>query len=500
MADVEMDPPSSRDIAGEDFLFHLYRGSELLQENRVHEAKQELEQALGLQPRDPKGQDLLAIVYFRLGLYPRAIRIYEELIGAYPDATTPRINLALCYLKTGQPSAARTVLEHVIVRDPSHTRAWGYLGLAFQRLGDLERAMHAFQAGGHHQMARRVEAIGRQGAMPAAGSVAVGAGPGELSLGERAVVSRAMSAAFDEIDRRDFRTDASAERLATSGTWAAVEPGRDGPTERRSVWPGIPSMVEPSQSIPPVASLGSVAPAPAPAIVSMQPHVPSAPPPATFPPPAWRAPLGAESFARDALCVFPRDHEAAVHASGLVLLRAARGPAVRLDAVRGISLRGPLTSRPVHRRARGIETDEPLGGAAAPLVHLEGAFELVLGAPSGTKLIALALDDEGITVRESAVVALAGDLALESGKMPGGEGDGVPIVQLRGTGPVVLALPPTHAALELAEGRELVLRAHGILGWVGRVTPRAMAQSDAPARVRGLVSLRGEGLVLVDAR
>ena len=35
-------PPadSTRDVAQEDFLFHLYRGSELLQENRVLEAKE----------------------------------------------------------------------------------------------------------------------------------------------------------------------------------------------------------------------------------------------------------------------------------------------------------------------------------------------------------------------------------------------------------------------------------------------------------------------------
>src|SRR3954468_17781483 len=91
-------PPSSRDVAGEDFLFHLYRGSELLQDNRVHDAKAELEQALSLQPSDPKGQDLLGIVYFRLGLYPRAITIYEQLIRQHPDAIEPRINLALSYL------------------------------------------------------------------------------------------------------------------------------------------------------------------------------------------------------------------------------------------------------------------------------------------------------------------------------------------------------------------------------------------------------------------
>ena len=60
----DSDAPGS---ANEDFLFHLYRGSELLQDNRVHEAKEELEQALHLQPRDAKGQDLLAVVYFVLG-------------------------------------------------------------------------------------------------------------------------------------------------------------------------------------------------------------------------------------------------------------------------------------------------------------------------------------------------------------------------------------------------------------------------------------------------
>ena len=95
-------PSREASVAGEDFLFHLYRGSELLQDNRVHDAKAELEQALSLQPSDPKGQDLLGIVYFRLGLYPRAITIYEQLIKHHPEAIEPRINLALAYLKTGQ--------------------------------------------------------------------------------------------------------------------------------------------------------------------------------------------------------------------------------------------------------------------------------------------------------------------------------------------------------------------------------------------------------------
>src|SRR5262245_49760824 len=156
---AERDAPRSsrpRDIAGEDFLFHLYRGSELLQDNRVHDAKAELEQALSLQPSDPKGQDLLGIVYFRLGMYPRAIAIYERLVHLHPAAVEPRINLALSYLKTGQPAQARAELEKVLEHNPSHSRAWAYLGLSFKAMGDYERASHAFAAGGHDQMARRL--------------------------------------------------------------------------------------------------------------------------------------------------------------------------------------------------------------------------------------------------------------------------------------------------------------------------------------------------------
>src|SRR6476469_1972165 len=119
------DSDSPTDSSSEDFLFHLYRGSELLQDNRVHEAKEELERALHLQPRDSKGQHLLAVVYFRLGLYPRAIQIYEQLRRANANDTALLLNLALCYLKTRQPQLARRDLEHLLTLNPNHSRAWG---------------------------------------------------------------------------------------------------------------------------------------------------------------------------------------------------------------------------------------------------------------------------------------------------------------------------------------------------------------------------------------
>ena len=126
----------NRDAANEDFLFHLYRGSELLQDNRVLEAKSELEHALTLQPRDPKGQDLLAVVYFRIGLYPHAIQIYEEAPPPEPSrpflAVEPRALLPED--RTG-PGGARAARGRRPQRNPGHRTGLGLSGSGLRTAG-----------------------------------------------------------------------------------------------------------------------------------------------------------------------------------------------------------------------------------------------------------------------------------------------------------------------------------------------------------------------------
>lgn len=147
----EDDPP-----ADDDFLFHLSRGSELLVQNRVVEAKEELERALAVRPRDAQGTDLLAGVYFRLGVYPTAIELWRGLVAEFADDVILRVNLGLALFKTGQPEQARVHLEHALSIDPNHERAWGYLGLTLWRLGKLEEAREAFLRGGQVSMAERM--------------------------------------------------------------------------------------------------------------------------------------------------------------------------------------------------------------------------------------------------------------------------------------------------------------------------------------------------------
>jgi uncharacterized protein (AIM24 family) len=479
-------PPSSRsrDVAGEDFLFHLYRGSELLQDNRVHDAKAELEQALSLQPSDPKGQDLLGIVYFRLGLYPRAIAIYEQLIKLHPDALEPRINLALSYLKTGQPAQARFELEKVVEQNPGHSRAWGYLGLAFQRLGDYERASYAFQAGGHDGMARRLIEMAASG-----GALSIRPEPPAPAKAE---LRRAAGDALAEMDRDapfradEGRADVADDRIPAapatpSGTWQAVEIGRDGVdgTSPRVVASLMPREAASARSDG--LRLGDIA---APASLR---DFPSAP----------RRPADA---ARDALLVFPRDLAVSLHASGAVLVQATAGFATRFEAVRTLAYGSGQQSSVLQRRARGRLLEEPLGGPSSPLVELGGKVELVLGPSVGQRLVPIALEDEALYLREDALSGFEAGVSYENGRLPLGDGDSIPMVQLRGPGTVVASVPQEVASLEVFEGRTTAVRAYAVIGWIGRVVPRGLNPGEAPGGARGFVAFAGEGMVLLDGR
>jgi uncharacterized protein (AIM24 family) len=491
-------PPSSRgrDVAGEDFLFHLYRGSELLQDNRVHDAKAELEQALSLQPSDPKGQDLLGIVYFRLGLYPRAIAIYEQLIKLHPDALEPRINLALSYLKTGQPAQARFELEKVVEQSPGHSRAWGYLGLAFQRLGDYERASYAFQAGGHDGMARRLIEMTATG-----GALSIHPEPPAPSKAE---MRRAAGEALVEMDGdAPFRADEGREALETripraplppTGTWQAMEPGREvGPP----MVPILPSLV-------PLAAAAPLAP-----LTASRTSAPLGPAAAVSPashaaPASFRAhavgPRRPGETVRDALLVFPRGMAVSLHPSGMVLVQAANGFATRLEAVRSLAYSAGMESTVLQRRARGRVLEEPLGGASSPLVELSGKVELTLGPALGHHLWPVMLEDDAFYLREDALSAFESGASYENGRLPVGDGDSIPMVQLRGPGTVVASVPQSVAATEVSEGRTTAVRAIAVLGWIGRVVPRGLLPSEAPGGLRGFVAFAGEGMVLLDGR
>ncbi|HKO53634.1 MAG TPA: tetratricopeptide repeat protein [Polyangiaceae bacterium] len=460
----DSEAPSAK-FDGEDFLFHLYRGSELLQDNCVSEAKEELELALRVQPQDIEGQGLLGVVYFRLGLYPRAQGIYQDIIRVRPEEISPRVNLALCYLKTGQSQLARESLEEVTARVPDHVRAWGYLGLVHERLGDFEKARSAFERAGQPHLVRRMAQLIEQTA------------PSRHSdPPERAEIRAAAADAVQELetDEAGF-SRASAETdqglMARTGLWRAVEPGEEVPSERtrRSSLPGrfgpaVPAIPEPVEltraSLLPAVSNGAL--------------------------PSIRAQI-----------LGPEPVVAASRRSALIEVTTTW--AVRGDAVRGLlAHRAAFTNTPLLRRMRGRDLSEPLGGPGSPWVLLSGAGQILVGAAPERELSALELGGTFVYVRESCLVGYAGTAQHENGRLPTGGGEPVSMVQITGRGTVLIESRKPPRVLEVTENQKLAVRADDVVGWIGRLLGHPLDLESAPLKAPGFVAFSGSGSVLVD--
>jgi hypothetical protein len=498
-------PDSTRDVATEDFLYHLARGSELLQDNRVLEAKEALELALTMQPADAKGQDLLGAVYFRLGLYPRAIQIYEGLEGQFPGDVCIKVNLALCYLKTGQPEPARRVLRDVVHINPEHKRAWGYLGLALQKLGELEQAQIAFERGGRPTMARKVTEF-RRSLAPAPDS-----SPPELSQGVR----DAADAAFSELDTGGLRF-ALAEAAASpagEGQWHTLEIGGTSKSKSpprspftKTLPPPWMGGLEPSDELGSLhaASISFSAP-PVPRIPVISEALPVAAADDQSGDSASLATSGDEGRGIAAPPLLPSEVALRVEAlpSGVVVAalaeHAMQAFAARLDALRVVV--GNAATRVLHRRMRDGDTGEVLGGIGNPFVRVAGDVQIVLGARPLHRLAILAVDGGLAFVREDILAGFDLALQYENGRvaLEAGAAEETPVVQLRGSGRFVLDAPGELSSLPSRSEQPLIARREWIVGWFGRLVTRALSSTESPGGHRGLIGFWGEGTVLVCA-
>jgi uncharacterized protein (AIM24 family) len=239
---------------------------------------------------------------------------------------------------------------------------------------------------------------------------------------------------------------------------------------------------------------------------------PSAPPAAAAPlPRPASVPPPAAQLTRDSIVSFPASGRLVLHPSGVALVRTApaTGFAARLEALRASS--NALSMKLLERHMKGKPTGESFGGVGSPLVLATGEGQLVLAPRAGRKLSSFTLggpaaavaeapaagDDDMCFVREEVLLGFDGELTFENGRLATGEGEFVAVVQLRGKGAVLLEAIGEILTLEVQGNRGLSVRREVILGWFGRLVPRALAPSEAPCGQRGLVSFAGEGRVLV---
>lgn len=434
--------------ADEDFLFHLSRGSELLIQNRVVEAKEALERAISHRPTDAQSQDLLAGTYFRLGIYPSAISLWSTLADDFPDDPTLRVNLGLALFKTGQPGEAREHLEAAIEIEPDHERAWGYLGLVYWRLGKLDLAREAFLRGGQLTMARRMEE--QSSAEPVRASSEPEPAPPEAESNvddeQISAMRDAVAAAAEQLSSGGrLWLEREQETSRPSGGWSVVETGA-------ARWSRVRRHSRPISALSP-PMLGAIA----------------------------------ESWALE----LPHDTPLAVGPEGELLVSSRGSIHARLSGLRVV--RGPLRTEPVVRRYRARGSTEALGGEDEPIVRWNGPVAGVLRPPAGVRFVAIRVDETLLYVLEELVLAFDDRVGFESGRLPLAGRSSV-LLSFHGEGIVVLRLSRSPSGLEVGVSEEVLVDPDALIGWTGRLFPSEVKDPEPP---NVTLAFKGQGIVLV---
>ncbi|MGI5864752.1 MAG: tetratricopeptide repeat protein [Myxococcales bacterium] len=477
MGDIERLVAAADDgTVDDEFLKHLSRGGELLSAGQIHEAKEALEKAFNLQPKNQKAQNLLGLTYFKLGSFDRAAEIYELLVRDNPVDPTLRVNLGLVYLKANALERATREFETAVDLAPDHKKAQNYLGLAYAQAGDYARAKDCFVAAGSLTMAERMErALKDPTKAPRVGGGEDGAAPpAKSSLSEKIRAAKQTGEIEVEIE---------------------VDAGDEQPETPVNAW-DIEASGEASAPVQP-------APEPQPAAATAA-EVAAAPPAAALEPApeasAWQGQQGVGGYATASLeqmsavtAVAPRESVSVFEVGDLVYVRVAGEILTRLEGL--LAALGSLQYVPEMKRFRGRATDKVFGDGERRMVRVSGNGQLVLDL-KGRNFVVIDLVDESAYFREDLVFAFEETVVFENGRVPSKVAPDLHLVHLRGSGKVLLCVPGALRTVGIA-GAPCTVPMNALVGWHGLLTPRIVALPDEQTPVIPVVELTGEGYAIL---
>jgi len=108
-------------------------------------AKQHLQQALTIEPRNFELHNNLGIIYKKLGDFNSAIQEYRTVLSLEPQDAMARYNLGNIYLAQGKLDDAIREYQACAALIPEYDEVYNNLGIAFDRSGRNSEAIAAFQ-------------------------------------------------------------------------------------------------------------------------------------------------------------------------------------------------------------------------------------------------------------------------------------------------------------------------------------------------------------------
>jgi Flp pilus assembly protein TadD len=102
------------------------------------------DRAIAMRADNAKYYSLRGVALSRAGDTERASADWDKAIELAPHDPEPHVNRGADALRRGAEREAITSFETALEKDPKHARAHGYLGIAWERLGDATRAFEYY--------------------------------------------------------------------------------------------------------------------------------------------------------------------------------------------------------------------------------------------------------------------------------------------------------------------------------------------------------------------
>lgn len=427
--------------ASDDVAPLLSQANELINRNELPPARDLLERAISLQPKNQKVQSLLGMACFKLGHLERAAELYELLVRENPVEPTLRVNLGLVYLKMSNLALAIREFQAGVDLAPEHKKAHNYLGLALAQAGEFAAAREAFIAAGSIAMIEKMDAaLAEQGRR------------------QHAAAPPTARAGFQEIEPVDNSVEIQVPQPLPQRP--VTTPSGSGNGARPPTLGGLAPV---SSSRPPTSVVANLLPL---SELANALRV-DAPPAASFE---------------------VRGELACIRVAGEVL--------TRLDPL--VSISGAVQIAPEMKRFRGRATDKPFGMGTRRFTRASGQGAILV-ATAGNKFLPVELGDGAAYFVEDRIFAFEEALTFENGRLPGKNAPDLNLIHLRGRGKVLLSLPGPLRSVGVAPEGPTVVAVDQLVGWIGSLTPKLMTPlPDSDGETPKLaVELSGEGFALL---
>jgi tetratricopeptide (TPR) repeat protein len=125
---------------------HYRQGRELLAANRAEDALAHFRQAADTQPDQARYQFWLGVSYWQLDDFDQERAHYLAALAQDPDFLPAHVYIGHNYLDQGDYDAARKHYRRVLQTVPDHADALFNLGVALNRLGEIEKENAAWRA------------------------------------------------------------------------------------------------------------------------------------------------------------------------------------------------------------------------------------------------------------------------------------------------------------------------------------------------------------------